>query len=81
MNSNKNKEFKVGQKIKHEHFKGEIEIVEVIISSNETYNKKFGCQGILVKDLNGNNYYLWFDTETLRIENRVGETYYRITQI
>jgi hypothetical protein len=66
------KKLKKGDTLYHSEFKGALTITD-IHSDNTIYNKNYGIAGIRVKASNGNEYDLWYDTETLRRQKRVGD--------
>ena len=65
------KSIKVGDTVYHKDFKGPL-IVTQIHKINSNYTKNFGISGIEVKASDGNKYDLWYDTETLRMQKKIG---------
>lgn len=68
---------KVGDTVYHTDFKGPLTVTE-IHKHNSNYMKNFGIEGLRVKASDGNSYDLWYDTETLRVEGRIGEGIHKL---
>jgi len=70
----------VGNYVLHKDFEAPVRIVK-ILRQNQIYDETFGISGVTVKARDGNTYNLWFDTETLRIDNRVGSGFEKIVGV